>query len=170
MMCYVLYAQSESTSFAQTGRTLKWSHFSTRPGLSSPNDCNVWGSGMSGDIWYLMSSALLPLLSLASASAIVWVPPRPIDSGSRDERGYVLHRNDPKNTNISMIQVLHGCEFIYLCRLLCLIFDGKKHLEIWMNYLQRMNFPSYVWASTHLPFESILDSTCCKFGLGKKSW
>ena len=60
MMCYVLYAQSESTSFAQTGRTLKWSHFSTRPGLSSPNDCNVWGSGMSGDIWYLMSSALCP--------------------------------------------------------------------------------------------------------------
>ena len=74
----------------------------------------------------------IPLLSLASASAIVWVPPRPIDCLGLGMRGDMLstgHRNDPKNTNISMIQVLHGCEFIYLCRLLCLIFDGKKHLK-----------------------------------------
>ena len=113
--------------------------------LSSPNDCLGFGDELGYMIFDVQCTAVdfvhsphigpkqtgsIPLLSLASASAIVWVPPRPIDSGSRDERGYALHRNDPKNTNISMTQVLHGCEFIYLCRLLCLIFDGKKHFEI----------------------------------------
>ena len=83
--------------------------------LSSPNDCNVWGSGMSGDIWYLMSSALLPLLSLASASAIVWVPPRPIDCLGLGMRGDMLSTGMTQKTQIS--QWHRSCMVVnlYIC-------------------------------------------------------